>query len=202
MYALDTTAAKSADSTGFQIKERGKYIGRFTRAEHIVSERTGTKGIDFDFVSDSGQRARFSVYTVKSDGTTIYGFKQLMAMMTVLKLRQILDPVMSMARVYDFDQGKEVEKNVPQFAELVNKPIGILITMEEYKPGKFRPNLAGVFQAETDLVASEILERKTAPAQLAKMVAALRDKPLKGGTAPDYSSPDAGHPADDSDIPF
>ena len=172
----------------------------FTRAEHIVSERTGTKGIDFDFVSDSGQRARFSVYTVKSDGTTIYGFKQLMAMMTVLKLRQILDPVMSMAKVYDFDQGKEVEKNVPQFAELVNKPIGILITMEEYKPGKFRPNLAGVFQAETELVASEILERKTAPAQLEKMVAALRDKPMKG--TPSHSGPEAGHPADDEDIPF
>ena len=201
MYALDTTAAKAADSAGFQIKEKGKYVGRFTRAEHIVSERTGTKGIDFDFVSDSGQRARFSIYTIKADGTTIYGFKQLMAMMTVLKLRNIADPVMSMAKVYDFDQGKEVEKNVPQLLELVNKPIGILITMEEYKEGKFRPNLNGVFQAETELVASEILDRKTVPAHLAKMVAALRDKPLNGG-APAYSGPEAGHPAEDSDIPF
>lgn len=201
MYALDTTAAKAADSAGFQIKENGKYVGKFTRAEDIVSDRTGTKGIDFDFVSDAGQRARFSIYTVKADGTTIYGFKQLMAMMTVLKLREIADPTMIRAKVYDFDQGKEVEKSVPQFAELVNKPIGILITMEEYKPGKFRPNLAGIFQAETDLVASEILDRKTVPAKLERMVAALRDKTLNV-SAPSHSGPEAEHPADDSDIPF
>ena len=200
MYALDTTAAKAADSAGFQIKEKGKYVGKFTRAEHIVSDRTGTKGIDFDFVSDGGQRARFSIYTVKADGTTIYGFKQLMAMMTVLKLREVADPVMSKAKVYDFDQGKEVEKIVPQFAELIGKPIGILITMEEYKEGKFRPNLAGVFQAETELIASEILDRKNSPAQLERMVASLRDKPLKG--TPAYPGPDAGHPADNDDIPF
>lgn len=201
MYALDTTAAKAADSAGFQIKEKGKYVGRFTRAEDIVSERTGTKGIDFDFVSDGGQRARFSIYTIKADGTTIYGFKQLMAMMTVLKLHKIADPVMSMAKVYDFDQRKEVEKKVPQFVELVNKSIGILITMEEYKEGKFRPNLAGIFQAETELTASEFLDRKTAPAHLAKMVAALSDKTLNV-SAPSHSGPEAGHPAEDPDIPF
>src|SRR5690606_29570907 len=150
-------AAKAADSTGSRINERGKYKGQFTRAQHIVAD-SGTKGIDFDFTADNGQKARFSIYTVKSDGTKIYGLKQLMAIMTVLKLRNLADPVNTAARIYDYDQGKEVDAVVPQFAELLNKPIGLLLTMEEYKPGKWRPNLAGIFQADTELVASEILD--------------------------------------------
>jgi hypothetical protein len=50
MYALDTEAAKAADSTGSRISERGKYKGQFTRAQHIVAD-SGTKGIDFDFTA-------------------------------------------------------------------------------------------------------------------------------------------------------
>lgn len=203
MYALDTEAAKAADSTGSRISERGKYKGQFTRAQHIVAD-SGTKGIDFDFTAESGQKARFSIYTVKSDGTKIYGLKQLMAIMTVLKLRNLADPVSTPARIYDYDLGKEVDAAVPQFAELLNKPIGLLLTMEEYKPGKWRPNLAGIFQAETELVASEILDRKTQPQTLAKMVERLQDKPFKGQQAAAAGQgPTAGSPADmDDDIPW
>lgn len=179
MYALDTTAAKGAENTGSRITEMGKYKGKFTRAQHIVAKNTGTVGIDFDFVSDTGQKCRFSIYTMKSDGTTIYGFKQLNAIMACMSLRALADPQMRKCKVYDYDLKREVEVEVPQFAELLDKPIGLLFTMEEYDPGKWRPNLAGVFQASTELVASEILDRKTQPQQLAKMVLALRDKPLR-----------------------
>lgn len=205
MYALNTEAAKAADSTGNRITERGKYIGKFTRAQHIVSAQ-GTKGIDFDFEATSGQKARFSVYTIKGDGTQIYGFKQLMAIMTVLSLRNLAEPVSRRAKVYDFDAGQEVERDVPQFVELLDKPIGLLFTMEEYKEGKWRPNLAGVFQADTELVASEILERKTQPLTLPKMVERLRDKPMQtqqGGSG--YQPTNSGAPDfidDTSDIPF
>lgn len=202
MYALDTEAAKAADSTGSRISERGKYKGQFTRAQHIVAD-SGTKGIDFDFTAENGQKARFSIYTVKSDGTKIYGFKQLMAIMTVLKLRNLTDPVNMQARIYDYDLGKEVDATVPQFAELVNKPIGLLLTMEEYKPGKWRPNLSGIFQADTELVASEILDRKTQPQALAKMVERLQDKPMKAQQAGGGGAQPAASPADlDDDIPW
>lgn len=202
MYALDTEAAKAADSTGSRISERGKYKGQFTRAQHIVAD-SGTKGIDFDFTAENGQKARFSIYTVKSDGTKIYGFKQLMAIMTVLKLRNLTDPVNMQARIYDYDLGKEVDTTVPQFAELVNKPIGLLLTMEEYKPGKWRPNLSGIFQADTELVASEILDRKTQPQALAKMVERLQDKPMKAQQSGGGGAQPAASPADlDDDIPW
>ncbi|KCB31591.1 hypothetical protein L541_3163 [Bordetella hinzii CA90 BAL1384] len=205
MYSLDTTAAKGAENTGSRITEMGKYKGKFTRAQHIVAKNTGTVGIDFDFVSDTGQKCRFSIYTIKSDGTTIYGFKQLNAIMACMSLRALADPQMRKCKVYDYDLKREVEVEVPQFAELLEKPIGLLFTMEEYDPGKWRPNLAGVFQANTELVASEILERKTQPLQLAKMVQALRDKPLRSG---DASLEDGNRAAaaasavQDPDIPF
>lgn len=206
MYKLDTNAAKAADSTGSRITETGKYKGHFTRAEHIEARNTKTKGIDFDFVSDGGQKARFAIYTVKADGTTIYGYKQLMAMLTVLSLRSIANPVDTVSRVYDFDAREEVNKSSPQFVELLNKPIGLLLAMEEYEPGKLRPTLSGVFQADTELVASEILERKSQPQTLAKMVALLRDKPLRGSAPAGHTQaadPSTGGLADlESDIPF
>lgn len=204
MYALNTEAAKAADSTGNRITERGKYKGRFTRAQHIVSENTGTNGIDFDFEAENGQKARFSIYTIKADGTQIYGYKQLMAIMTVLKLRNLADPQIRQAKVYDFDAGQEVERDVPQFPDLLDKPIGLLFTMEEYKSGKWRPNLAGVFQADTELVASEILDRKTQPLTLPKMVDRLRDKPLQAQSGQQSSGGASSHaPEDDfQDIPF
>ena len=181
MYALDPQAAKEAESVGNRIAEKGKYKGRFTRAQHIVSENKGTAGIEFDFVTEAGQKARFAVYTMRADGSKIYGFKQLSAIMACLSLRGLADPKNTPAKVYDFDAGQEIDVVVPQFPELLGKPIGLLFTMEEYKPGKWRPNLAGAFQASSELAASEILDRRTQPEQLAKMVQALRDKPLTGG---------------------
>ena len=206
MYQLDPQAARAAENTGGRITEKGKYAGRFVRAQHIVS-KTGTLGIDFDFVSDSNQRARFTVYTKKSDGTTIYGFKQLSAIMTCLSLRGLSEPQTRRAKVYDFDLKRETDVDVPQFAELLDKPIGLLFTMEEYDTDKWRPNLAGIFQAGTELVASEILDRKTQPQQLEKMVQALRDKPKRaGGSVEDgnRAAAEAGSAGygDDDRIPF
>ena len=203
MYALNTEAAKAADSTGNRITERGKYIGKFTRAQHIESDK-GTKGIDFDFEADNGQKARFSIYTMKADGTHLYGYKLLMAIMTVLKLRSLAEPQLRVAKVYDFDAGREVEKNVPQFIELLDKPIGLLLVMEEYKEGKWRPTPVGVFQADTELVASEILDRKTQPTALPKMIERLRDRPMQNRSS--YAASHADAPSSLSeiadDIPF
>ncbi|OZI56772.1 hypothetical protein [Bordetella genomosp. 4] len=205
MYALDPNAAKQAENTGSRITELGKYKGQFTRAQHIVSKNTGTMGIDFDFVSETNQRARFSIYTQKSDGSTIYGYKQLMAMMTCLGLRNLAEPKYIKAKIYDFDLKREVETEVEQFAELLGKPIGLLFSMEEYDDGKWRPSLSGVFRASDELVASEILDRKTQPQQLAKMVLALRDKPFRGsrgGSIDEGNRALAAAGGDDDDIPF
>jgi hypothetical protein len=65
--------------------------------------------------------------------------------------------------------------------------------------------LRGVFQASTELTASEILDRKTVPEALPKMVAALKHNPLK--TAPmaqrtHAAMSDAQPFGEDEDFPF
>jgi len=179
-YEFDQSAALTADNTHGRITEKGKYIGKFTRAEHITSKNTGTIGIDFDFVTDDGLRARLALYTRKADGTTIYGYRQLMAILACLRQRGVSEPQNVLAKVYDFDAQREVEKLIPQFPELLNKPIGLLIHMEQYgEEGKWRPGIAYAFEANTELMASEILKKKTVPEQLPKALLTLRDRPMK-----------------------
>lgn len=210
MYALDTQEARKADTQGNQIKEIGKYVGAIIQAEDITA-KTGTKGIALSFTSNSGQKAKLSIYTMKSDGTKIGGFSMLNALMTCLQLRNIA-PKAGKVTHYDYDTKLDVIEDGQVFPELC-KPIGVLLETEDFakQDGSVgtRMVLRGVFQANTELTASEILDRKTAPEALPKMVAALRHHPLKatrpmptrqhGGAMPD----DQFFPEDDgSDIPF
>lgn len=209
MYQLDQNAARKADSTGNQINEIGKYVGKFTQAEDIVA-KSGTKGIALTFEADSGQKARLSLYTVKTDGTRIMGFDSLMALLTCMGLRGI-KPQPGIVTFYDFDTKKDATREGSIFPELCVKAIGVLLETEEYEKSDGgmanRMVLSGVFQAVTELTASEILDRKTTPLLLEKMVARLHHRPLKGARRPaqhqtaghdNYDQPDNF----DSSIPF
>ena len=208
MYALDQTAARKADSTGNQINEIGKYVGKFMQAEDIVA-KTGTKGIAINFESDGGQKARISLYTQKADGTRIMGFDSLMALMTCMGLRNI-KPQPGVVKFWDNEQKKEAERHGSVFPELCTKSVGLLLETEEYEKqdGSLanRMVLAGVFQQGTELTASEILDRKTTPEHLEKMVARLHHRPLKGAKKPAQHSQQSSNdiPPDnyDESIPF
>ena len=210
MYALDANEARKADTQGNQIKEIGKYVGAITQAEDITA-KTGTKGIALSFTSNSGQKAKVSIYTLKADGTKIGGFSMLSALMTCLQVRNIA-PKPGKVTHYDYDAKADLIEDGSVFAELC-KPIGLLLETEDFlkQDGSTgtRMVLRGVFQATTELTASEILDRKTVPEALPKMVAALRHHPLKaakatpsrqhGGAMPDdqFFGEDDG-----SEIPF
>ena len=209
MYTLDANDARKADQRGGLITETGKYIGKFTRAEDIKAS-SGTKGIDFSFVSNTGQKARFALYTTKSDGSKIsigHGF--VMALMTCLKLREI-KPQQMMVKKWDRDANAEIDAQALCFPDLMGKPIGVLLEAEAYEKNNgevgSRMVLAGVFQAETELTASELLDRKVQPEQLSKIVMTLRDRPLRakkagasGGTSKTAAQ---GFDDMDDDIPF
>ena len=209
MYALDTTEARKADSTGSMIREIGKYKGKFTQAENITA-KTGTKGITFRFENEAGQKASLSLYTTKDNGEKLMGFQSLMAIMTCLSLRGI-KPVPGKVVAWDSEAKAEVTKDGSVFPDLCNKPIGLLLETEDYLTNQGQPRtrmvLQGVFQASSELTASEILDKKTSPEMLPKMVAALRHRPMKGGAKPAAHSgghmPDTGFEGMDSDdIPF
>lgn len=206
MYALDTKAARKADQTGNRITELGKYVGIFTQAEDITAS-TGTKGVALRFESN-GQSANLSLYTKKADGTEIMGFQALMAIMTCMRLRSI-KPQTGTVKHWDAEAKQEVAKEAKVFPELCNKPIGLLLETEDYTKNNgdtgTRMVIAGIFQADTELTASEILDQKTTPEQLEKLVARLRHRPIKGAKpagAPAASKPSSGFDDMDDDIPF
>lgn len=212
MYKLDTQSAqyaRKADQTGSRITEIGKYVGTFTQAEDITAG-TGTKGVALRFESN-GQSANLSLYTIKPDGEKIMGYQALMAIMTCMSLRDIA-PKPGTVKVWDNDTRAEVTKQAQVFPELCGKPIGLLLETEDYTKTDgsvaTRMVIAGIFQANTELTASEILDKKTQPEQLQKMVGRLHHRPVKG-TAPRQARPAAapagggsGFEDMDDDIPF
>lgn len=213
MYDLDPQAAKQADQTGKFIKETGKYIGRFTKAEDLTAS-TGTKGISFTFESDEKQTATFSIYTMRANGEKLYDYQKLMAIMACMRLRKVSNPVKGMATKYDFDQKKDVHYETQLLMDLMNKPIGLLLQSCEYEKQKdriptgeygWKLEIQGAFDAATELTASEILSGKTKPELLANMVMHLSDRPLKNKGGQRSSAPaSSGGSMDDLDdsIPF
>lgn len=217
MYTLDAQAARHADTAGATIKEIGKYVGEFIQAKDVVTKKGG-RGIEFIFKSQGGQKANLAIYTTGANGDRYQGYDALMAIMTCLQLRGI-KPAPGKVTRYDFDTKKEVVEDGTVFPDL-HKPIGVLLETEDYekKDGSIgtRMVLKNVFQPSTELTASEILDKKTHPELLAKMVEGLRHRPLKGARQPaprqddGFGGPPAGHPAssgfdgldDGSEIPF
>lgn len=207
-YNLDTEAAKQADSGSGRITETGQYTGKFTVAKKVLSKK-GTQGIEFSFLADSGQSADYlSMWTVNHAGEHIYGFKQLMALMTCLKVRGI-DSSTGTVEEYDRDSQSMVKKQAEVYTALMNKPIGVLLQMEEYekKDGTVgtKAAFAGFFDAETQQVATEILEKSDAKI-LDKLYEQLVPiKKLKGSRSSSTQSAPAGMPAsawEDDEIPF
>lgn len=180
MYTLDPQSARKADTIGNQIKEIGKYAGTFTQAVDIKTSKGG-KGVAFVFKSNSGQKANLAVYTMSADGEKYQGYDALMAIMTCMGLRDI-KPKPGTFTKYDFDKKEDVQVEGSIFPDLC-KPIGVLLETEDYEKQDggtgTRMVMKAVFQAATELTASEILDRKTTPEQLPKMVAGLRHRPLK-----------------------
>jgi len=211
MYTLNIEAAKKADVIGAYISETGKYIGTFVRAEKLVSAAKRTDGIGFTFRDESGRECRFDIWTQKEGGEPLSGLNQINAMMACLQQRALS---VTQQTVKKWDNGAEAVMPAPCFAELMGKRIGLLLRAEEYEKMKdghktgttgWRMGLFAVFQADTELMASEILNRKTQPEQLGKVLAQLADKPLKAGGARGAAS--GGHgtpevPADFDEIPF
>lgn len=215
MYNLDTNEAKKADQKGGYLSDTGKYKGKFTRVEQLTAT-TGTHGVGFTFVADDGQIANFSVYTRKADNTILSGNQFIMALLACMKLRGTGNSVMQEVKRYDFATKKESFEDAPLFIELMNKPIGLLLQSCEYekerdrvKTGEYGWKLEpyAPFQADTEMTATEVLNKAVRPEMLGNMVAKLKDRQLKNK----YSSSTPARPAQqssqrfddmDDDIPF
>lgn len=189
-YTLNTEAAKQADNINSRIDSKGKYLGTFARAEAITSAK-GSSGVDFSFKSDTGATADYlTIWTHNGEGKELYGFKLLMAIMTCLRVKQISEKDGEVEK-YDPTMKQRVKVMAPLFPDLMNKPVGLLLAMEEYqkKDGStaWKPTIVAPFDKD-GFTASEILSKATKPETLEKMTQALRDRPLRGNTSPPAST--------------
>lgn len=182
-YSLDTKAAKSADAISQSIRESGKYKGVITRAEAIESDK-GTKGLGLSFKADDGSSADYlDLYTENSAGEALYSAKTVHAIMACCKVREMKDGQKVQIERWDKDAGARVKVTVPGYPELMGKRIGLLLQKElsthsTKGTDTERMTIFAVFQADTELVASEVLDQATKPERLTKMVDALTAKPI------------------------
>jgi hypothetical protein len=128
--------------------------------------------------------------------------------MTCLKVRGI-DASKATVEEYDRDTNSMQPKNVEVYKALQDKPIGVLLQMEEYekKDGSVgeRPVFAGFFDPATEQVATEILDKKE-PQILAKLIGQLTPvRKLKGAPRAAVQGYQGGTGMPDTfgdDIPF
>ena len=205
-YTLDTKAAAAADNTISRIDASGKYVGTLTRAEAVVS-RQQTEGVEFSFKSDDGQQADFlTLWTYNVKDEALPSLKALNAVMTICRAKTIT-PTDGQVEKWDAASHSRQKVAATIFPELTGKRIGLLLQREEYAKSDgsvgAKMNIFGVFDPDTELTASEILAKKTQPEVLARMVAALKDKPLNGSKPQPAAQPVGGSPdLDDDSIPF
>lgn len=214
-YTLDSKVAKSADAISSSIRETGKYIGTITRAEALTSN-SGTTGLGLSFKADDGSTADYlDLWTHRENGEALSSLKTVNALMACTRLRNLNQGQIHFEKWNR--ESKQREKVTGQgFPELMGKRIGFLLRkeIETDQEGKDRERLAifAVFQHDTELTASEILDQQTKPERLGKMFDALMAKPVNDkrkaaktashSTAQSHAGGGSSLADMDDDIPF
>lgn len=181
-YSLNLSMAeKGSQAQSSYINTSGDYIGVITRAEK-KSASTGTVYIELDFESNSSGNANYiKMFLRSSKGDTMRGEEILNALMVCLNLKEI---TFSAGKVEYFDKnsGKKELRDAVLINELMNKPIGLLLQVEEYltRANRIGNNFSIVmpFEAATRKTALEYLNQNPA-STLDKVIPSICDKKLK-----------------------
>ena len=217
MFKINTQQARAYDQRGGYINEAGKYTGIIKAAVwHIGESPKGrSENVNLVFESDSKQKATFFINTsyqngIPNDG----GIQTINALLECLRERDSGDPTPATITEYNPDSKQDEQVQRECFTKLHNKRIGIVVQME-WQDGqdKPQPRLYSLFEADTELTASEVLDQKTQPEKLGKIMAYIAEKPLhdkrKTQSAPQPPQRQATQPAPalpvddiDDDIPF
>jgi hypothetical protein len=198
MLTLDPKSAASADNIASNIRETGKYIGVFTRAEKLLS-KNGTQGVGLSFKSDDGQTADYlDLYTVNASGEDLPSLKTVNALMACLGLHTAEEGNVSFEK-WNKAAGAREKVSAVGYPDLMNKKVGLLLQKEVYSDqngdDRERVSIYGVFNASNELTASEIMNRKTSPEKLPQILQALMARPVKD-TRNKSSKPAASNSSD------
>jgi hypothetical protein len=203
-YNLNPELAKEGSGRASnRITDTGAYVGVITVAKDVKAG-TGTTGIELSFKSNDGLEAHYlTLWTKNANGESIFGEKQLHALMTCLKVKSITGKD-AIIEEYDFDARQNVKRQATVYPELMNKPVGLVLQREEYEgPNGIKNKMVffAPFEAATRKTAAEILDQKPAE-QLDKILKSLKDKTLKAGSRTTRTDEQIDADFDDSEIPF
>lgn len=202
---LDVNEARKADSVSSVIRETGKYIGVITRAEKLTSTK-GTQGLGLSFKADDGSTANYlDLYTVNASGEKLRGLGIVQAILCCTRTKQADEGSITFDS-WDKEAKQMVKKNAPGYPSLMGKRIGLLLqkelaTNDRTGADTERLNIFGVFDADSEFTASEILDKKTEPEQLGKMLQSLMSKPVRDTRVKAHAEHSPSNDPDD-DIPW
>lgn len=180
---LNSTDARRADQFSSVIRESGKYVGIITRAEKLLS-RGGTQGVGISFKSDDGASANYlDLYTVKENGDTLRGHSIVQAILCCTKTKVATEGEITFGR-WDPDLREMVDATEVGYPELMGKRIGFVLQKElttHSITGQDvdRMTVLAVFEAGTELTASEILDKKTKAEKLPLIMKMLERNPVR-----------------------
>lgn len=174
-YDFDEDSARQAGASSF-IDATGKYKGTFTMAKQVISQK-GTEGIEFSFETDDGRTANYlQLWTFDVNGKPLYGKKVLDALMCCARIKTLTPKEGTV-------EGKGGPEKAIIFPGLHGRSIGLLLQREEYQKSNgdtgHKFNIYAPFHADSELMAVELLDGKTAPEMLPKVLDGLHDKPLQ-----------------------
>lgn len=215
-YTFDPKQARAADSQGSILRETGKYIGTITRAE-ALSSSSGARGMGISFNSNGQQASYLDLWTHNGQGEELPSLKTVHAILCCLRIKNVEEGQISFEK-WDVQTRQNVKTQAVGFPALMGKQVGFLLRKElsHNQHGEDRETMGiyAVFEAQSELMASEILDRVTKPEKLASAVSALMAKPIydrrkKPGSAPANASQQTqtsraslGFDDMDDDIPF
>lgn len=174
VFTLDQSSAKQADAGG-RIEHTGKYVGTIKSMEFITTKK-GTQGFEIHFETDEKESAIISVYTSKGDGTQLSGRHKINALLACAGVRT-LTPQDQTLEKYDFETKTKIKQTCVVAPEMTGKRVGLLLQRENYLNSNNQPRhqmqLFACFNAQSELMAKEILDRKTQPESLPKSLERL-----------------------------
>lgn len=176
-FTLDAKAAIAAESKSSVITETGAYYCTIKQA--VVSKTPkGATEVAFEFNTDSGGIARARVYPQKSDGSVNEsGANVVQAMMACLRMRT-LNTETAIIEVFDRDAGRTIKAQA-DILPVSGRKIGVVLQKvigEHNGKPTAKTEIYAFFEHDSNLTASEILNKKDKPEALHRLLSSVKDK--------------------------
>ncbi|RPD89369.1 hypothetical protein EGK74_03880, partial [Neisseria weixii] len=175
MFKLNKQEAIAYDQRGGYINQAGKYKTTIESAVwHIGQNQNGrSENIRLTVTTEQKQKATFFINTSYANGIANEGGIRLVnAVLACLRLHGSGDPTPASVKEYNPDTKQEEVVIRDCFTALHGRQLGIVVQMV-HEDGRDNPNptIYSVFEANTELTASEIMRAETEPKQLSKVLA-------------------------------